>query len=184
MMQLDELLSYIVRNCTRYMRPVYNSFLILYETGIRHSELRRENIIWLPDNSFRVLSKKKSENRVILSDSLSQECYFLLSNFQNKDVITSRSVLYEYFLGISFPYRILKSNNQVVLHSFRYNYIKKLYATLQDYQLVQSIIGHRDISHTIMYVNSILTIEKAIFFPNFLPGVLDYISSISVTYSF
>lgn len=182
-MEIDTLLSYIVRNCTRFMLPVYNSFLILYETGIRHSELKRENLILLPDNSFKVISKKRSENRIILSDSISQECYNLLCNFSNRDVITSRSVLYDYFLGISFPYRIIKNGNQVVLHSFRYNYIKKLYQLYGDYNLVQSIIGHKDLSHTIMYINSVLTVEKAIFIPEFLPGVLDYISSFSVFFT-
>lgn len=182
-MQLEELLNFILRNCTQFMQPVYNSFLILYETGIRHSELRRENLILLPDNSFKVISKKKSENRIIFSDSLSQECYNLLCNFTNNDVITSRSVLYDYFLGISYPWRVVKNNNQVVLHSFRYNYIKKLYALYNNYELVQSIIGHKELSHTIMYINSLLSIEPVILIPPFLPGQLDFFYSYNFTFS-
>lgn len=164
------------------MKPVYNSLLILYETGIRHSELNRESLVILPDQTIKVISKKKSENRIIDPLTLSDKCLNLLYSFTNNDVILSRSVLYDYFLRSCYPYRIVKSGNQVVLHSFRYNFIKKLYTLYNDYVIVQSIIGHKDLSHTIMYINSTLQVLPVIYLPAFLVGQLDLIQSTVITF--
>ena len=113
---------------------------------------------------------------------MSDKCLNLLYSFTNNDVILSRSVLYDYFLRSCYPYRIVKSGNQVVLHSFRYNFIKKLYTLYNDYVIVQSIIGHKDLSHTIMYINSTLQVLPVIYLPAFLVGQLDLIQSTVITF--
>ena len=158
-MSLDEILLYTISNARQVYKPAFNSFIILYELGIRHVELNPNRISILPDNSILVISAKKSEQRIIQSNTVSIPTYELIKRLSISDIIESRTTLSNYFNALSFPYRITSDNHELVLHSFRHRFIKKQMAIFNNANVVQSMIGHKSITNTLVYINSVIKIN-------------------------
>jgi site-specific recombinase XerD len=128
----------------------------MYKTGCRHSELLP--CLWqsISESEFLLSCKKHSEERIIQKTILSNEEIDIIENKKNSSICLDRSTLSRAFNYLTYPYRFFIADSQLILHSFRHNYIKNLISQGLSIADVKAEIGHKQTKNTLSYVESII----------------------------
>jgi hypothetical protein len=136
------------------------SFLLMYLTGCRHEEIDPVHWSDFDESLLQLNCVKNSEIRFVSKDLLGSDLVDILLGRSYVQLVLSRSTLSRAFMYSLFPYRIIKGDSNVFLHSFRYNFVKKVFLDTMDIEATRSAIGHKDVKNTSLYVTSTLKIIK------------------------
>ena len=157
-MELDILLQNVVRSAPSLKASWGFSFDLMYRTGIRHEELDLDRWSIFSSDCFILDCAKHSETRLISFESLGSELVDFIRDRSKVMFCTSRSTLTRAFMRCSYPYRLMHESDNVFLHSFRFNFVKKLCKSGLSVEQIKTIIGHKDIKNTKIYVNKTIQI--------------------------
>lgn len=133
----------------------YPALFLLYQTGIRLNELFDiQTQIVLSSNKITFKpSKKNNERTILIENEYMQErifkCIlnheFLPSQMNSIQRVFSRSIC-----NIKYYHE----NKLLNTYLYRHNYIKQLYLQHQNVLTVKDLMGHKNIEHTLNYINS------------------------------
>lgn len=157
-MDLDQLLEKVCIDSVDYVSNWHFSFLLMYCTGCRHEEINPKYWRIVDSEHYELDCRKHSEKRIIRRSTIPIEICEAIDSGNSDYFSLSRSTLTRAFMRLSFPYRVMYRSDNVFLHSFRYNFLKKLYVENGNFESCRLEIGHKNITNTMIYILKPLTI--------------------------
>ena len=154
---LDSALQAIVAHFINSYNPNAVIYDLMYRTGCRYIEAQEVRRWELDGNGYCILTTSKDgEQRIFKQSELPKPFIRMIKDKEEHTATHSYRTLIRDFYG-ALPYRILYTGNKpIALHAFRHNYVKALMEQGKTTEEIQMKMGHKDISNTLKYINSVI----------------------------
>ncbi|MGB5805604.1 MAG: tyrosine-type recombinase/integrase [Vibrio anguillarum] len=157
--ELEEKLLLFLRNLNTQFTERNHIYNLCFNTGIRISEAIKTNL-WSDngDSTMTLQTLKWNKTRVIEKELIPE--YLLHRYIENINDFTFTYPMLHYDMKKEFPPVIFNGNtHDSVTHSFRYNYIKKLFDNGMPSEELMLHIGHKKVETTEYYINAPIWID-------------------------
>ena len=154
---LDSALQAIVTHFINSYNPNAVIYDLMYRTGCRYIEAAElKNWLYYDYDTVKLFTSKAGEIRIFKTSELPEPFMNMIKHNEERTATHSYRTIVRDFYAAS-PYRILYTGNKpIALHAFRHNYVKRLIFQGCSPAEIQYKMGHKDISNTLKYINSII----------------------------
>jgi site-specific recombinase XerD len=158
--QIDLINSYTLQNFPAHLPELKACVELMYLTGCRAQEATTKSL-WSASTPtlYRLAAQKKSNERIFEAAQLPDSWKTVFNDGDRMNNYCNYRKL-QYTLNNLIGHFFVKTGNKETLaHLFRHGYIKYLQYANIDEETIRQIIGHKEISSTRRYLNSVITAE-------------------------